>query len=63
MIQSNEELNLLANYLKNRSFLPEHIYIDDMNGFQYEYLQVKNQIKKKKIKKKKKKKKKKIFNL
>jgi mannosidase alpha-like ER degradation enhancer 2 len=37
LFESNEELNLLANYLKNRSFLPEHIYIDDMNGFQYEY--------------------------
>jgi len=37
LIESNEELHLLADYLKNRSFLPEHIHIDRINKKQYSY--------------------------
>jgi len=38
LFESNEELNLLANYLKNRSFLPEHIHINELNRYPYEYI-------------------------
>jgi len=37
LIESNKELYLLADYLKNKSFLPEHIQINDLNGKYYNF--------------------------
>jgi len=37
LIESNEELHLLADYLKNKSFLPEHINIKSLRHSSYHY--------------------------
>jgi len=38
LIESNEELYLLSDYLKDKSFLPEHLHVDSLDRKGYNYI-------------------------